>query len=90
MERKTLRDKDRHALDAAWQGFSSDQRFAIRYGSEFVSALSPAQADVLRGDNPDQEVFKGRKFIKAVRQFIRRRDKMPKGVGDFIEEVGSP
>jgi len=87
---KAIRDDTQRKIDAAWKRLSSDEKHAVRFGGEFVHALSRKQATVLRGDNPEKKVFKGRDFIRAVKQFTRRRDRIPKSVGDFIEEVGSP
>lgn len=90
LEGKSITDTTQHKIDAAWKRLSSDNKHAVKFGGEFVHALSPKQATVLRGDNPDRIKFKGSKFARAVKQFTRRRDRIPKAVGDFIEEVGSP
>lgn len=90
LEGKSIRDDTQHQIDAAWKQLSSDQKHAVTFGGEFVHALSPKQVAVLRGDNPDRVRFQGTRFARAVRAFIRRRDRIPASVGDFIEEVGSP
>lgn len=65
---------------------TASQRYTIDRGYRMIQeTMSFRQADLLKSKG-----FKGRRFAKAVRVHERRRGKIPKGVGDFITEVGSP
>jgi transcriptional regulator with XRE-family HTH domain len=64
-----------------YQRLTADQRYALQNGDQLTHSLSGRQQVKLRGR------LKGKKFSKATRQFIRRRDRVPDTIGDIFDEI---
>lgn len=83
IEGKDIGARNQEILARNWRTkLSADDRYAMLHGGEFVRAISPDQAALLR-----RRGFRGKRFVNAVKQWVRRRDRIPRSVGDFIEEA---